>query len=268
VNILAVDDEVTALRDLARVLRDTAPEASVETVDEAEKALAACRRQTFDVVFLDINMPDKDGLTLAKELKSIQPMLNIVMVTAYPQYALDAIKLYVSDYILKPARRDDVQRALANLRNPVREGRKGLFVQCFGSFEVFYDGEPVKFGRSKAKELFAYLIDRRGASASNAELRAILWQDEENDAEKQRKYFALIVHELRSRLEELGCGDVFVQRRDSYAVIPDRIPCDYYLALKRDAQASGSYQGEYMSQYAWAELRVGILNKELSAESE
>ena len=254
-NILIVDDEVTALRDLARVLRDAAPEATVETADGAKKALASCRKQAFDVAFLDITMPDKDGLTLAKELKQLCPLLNIVMVTAYPQYALDAMHLYVSDYILKPG-------------NPIRKERKGLFVQCFGSFEVFYDGEAVKFGRSKAKELFAYLIDRCGASASNAELRAVLWRDEANDSEKQRKYFALIVHELRSRLEALGCGDVFVQRRDSYAVVPDRIPCDYYLALERDAQASGRYRGEYMSQYAWAEMRVGVLNNELSAEEE
>ena len=267
-NILIVDDEVTALRDLARVLRDAAPEATVETADGAKKALASCRKQAFDVAFLDITMPDKDGLTLAKELKQLCPLLNIVMVTAYPQYALDAMRLYVSDYILKPARRDEVRRALANLRNPIRKERKGLFVQCFGSFEVFYDGEAVKFGRSKAKELFAYLIDRCGASASNAELRAVLWRDEANDSEKQRKYFALIVHELRSRLEALGCDDVFVQRRDSYAVVPDRIPCDYYLALERDAQASGRYRGEYMSQYAWAEMRVGVLNNELSAEEE
>ena len=251
-----------------RVLHTAAPEAEVETADESEKAIDACRKQDFDVAFLDISMPDEDGLTLAKKIRNLCPMVNIVMVTAYPQYALDAIRLYVSDYILKPARRGDVQRALANLRNPVREERRGLFVQCFGSFEVFYDGEPVKFGRSKAKELFAYLIDRRGASASNAELRAILWRDEVSDSEKQRKYFALIVHELRSRLEKLGCGGIFVQRRDSYAVVPDRIPCDYYLALERDARSPGNYLGEYMSQYAWAEMRVGVLNKELSGEEE
>ena len=111
-NILIVDDEVTALRDLARVLRDAAPEATVETADGAKKALASCRKQAFDVAFLDITMPDKDGLTLAKELKQLCPLLNIVMVTAYPQYALDAMHLYVSDYILKPARRDEVRRAM------------------------------------------------------------------------------------------------------------------------------------------------------------
>ena len=83
---------------------------------------------------------------------------------------------------------------------------------------MFYDGEVVRFGRAKVKELFAYLIDRRGASASNAEIRAALWGDEVKDDRKQRTYFSQIVHGLRAKLNELGCGDVFVQSRDSYAV--------------------------------------------------
>ena len=92
-NILIVDDEVTALRDLAREMKKVVPDAVVKMVDEAEAALTLVKDQEYDVAFLDITMPGKDGLTLAKEMKGIRPMINIVMVTAYPQYALDAVKL-------------------------------------------------------------------------------------------------------------------------------------------------------------------------------
>ena len=260
-NILIMDDEITAINNLARVLRKVVPDASVDKADEAETALLICAQKNLDVVFLDINMPDMDGLTMAKEIKKLQPLTNIVMVTAYEQYALDALKLYVSDYILKPAITEDVRNALIHLRNPVKEYRKGLYVQCFGSFAVFFNGDPVRFGRAKVKELFAYLIDRKGAECSNAELRAVLWKDNVKDDEKQRHYFAQIVYAFRSRLEELGCADIFFQRRDAYSIVPGRIQCDYYEALKGEGNAILRYEGEYMSQYDWAETRIGMISK-------
>ena len=102
-NILIVDDEVSALRDLARVIGKVAPDEAIQTAGDSKSALAFCRDNAPDVVFLDIRMPDMDGLTLAAEMKKLCPLVNIIMVTAYSDYALDALKLYVSDYILKPA---------------------------------------------------------------------------------------------------------------------------------------------------------------------
>ena len=262
-NILIVDDEVSALRDLARTIEKTVQDAEIKKADRAWKALSLCREQEFDVVFLDIQMPGKDGLELAKEIKQIRPLVNIIMVTAYQQYVYDAVKLYVSDYILKPARAEDIKSALANLRHPVKEERKGLYVHCFGNFEVFYDGEAVRFGGAKVKELFAYLIDRKGAAATNAEIRAALWGDGVKDDRKQRTYFSQIVYGLRTKLEEIGCEDIFVQSRDSYAVSTEKIPCDYYLALRGDAQVLARYEGEYMHQYEWARLRIGAVNTDL-----
>ena len=117
---------------------------------------------------------------------------------------------------------------------------------------MFFDGEPVHFGRTKVKEFLAYLIDRRGSTATNAEIRAVLWQDETTDEVKQRKYLAQLAYELRQKLDEYGDADIFIQSRDSYAVDAKKIRCDYYTALKRNALSE--YIGEYMSQYSWAVL--------------
>ena len=262
-NILIVDDEVSALRDLARVIGKVTPDATIQLAGDSQSALALCREHAPDVLFLDIRMPDMDGLTLAAEMKKVCPLVNIIMVTAYSDHALDALKLYVSDYILKPAMPEDVKNALLNLRHPVRKSGGGLFVQCFGNFEVFYDGEPVRFTRSKAKELFAYLIDRKGASVTNAELRAILWMDEASDYVKQGHYLAQIVHELQGILNELNLSDIFLHRRNAYAIVPDMIPRDFYLALAHDTRALSMYHGEYMGQYLWAAYRNLTNEKEL-----
>lgn len=252
-NILIVDDEKTALSDLKNVLNKTATDARIHAAQSAEEAVRLCQDISFDVVFLDIQMPGKNGLLLAQELKTICPKINIVMVTAYQEYAYDALQLYVSDYILKPAMPDDVERALKNLRNPVEAEQKDLFVQCFGNFEVFCDGRLVKFKRSKAKELLAYMIDRKGASSTNAELCAALWEDSGGEKE-HGGYFAQVVYSLRASLKELGCEDIFVHSRNSYAVVPERINCDYYRMLEGDLQAADAYHGEYMTQYSWAEI--------------
>lgn len=197
-------------------------------------------------------MPGRDGLSLVKELKELRPMLNIVMVTAYQEYAYDAMRLYVSDYILKPAMPEDVKRALQNLRNPIGAGKKHLYIQCFGNFEVFCDGSLVHFKRAKAKEMFAYMIDRKGASSTNAELCAVLWED--STGEKARSgYFAQVVHALRASLKELGCEEIFVHSRNAYAIVPEMIDCDYYRMLAGEDQAASTFHGEYMTQYSWAE---------------
>ena len=52
-------------------------------------------------------------------------------------------------------------------------------VHCFGKFDVFVDGQSLKFSRSKTKELFAYLVDRNGTMCNSDDLLSILWPDDE-----------------------------------------------------------------------------------------
>ena len=125
-NVLIVDDERTAVKDILRVLKQLLPDVDVRSAESAEEALKLCRANGFDVVLIDIRMPDMDGLALAAEIKRIHPMINIIITTAYPEYALESYKLYASDYLLKPVLQEDLRKAINNLRNPVKEARKGL----------------------------------------------------------------------------------------------------------------------------------------------
>ena len=155
-DVLIVENEKTALKQISRVLRNVASDAIIKKTSDVDEALQLCRERAFDVAFLDIEMPSKDGLTLAREIKDIRPITNIVIITAFPEYALEAYKLYVSDYVLKPVTHENLKNALSNLRNPIREKRKGLYVRCFGDFAVFYDARPLYFGRAKTKEMCNY----------------------------------------------------------------------------------------------------------------
>lgn len=259
-NILAVDDEFRALHTLEEAILAAKPKASVACFDEAPAALAYAENHTIDVAFLDIRMGGMDGLALARRLKDLHAGTNIIFVTGYGHYAVDAFDLNASGYVMKPIDLKQVARQMENLRHPVQEPDRGVRIQCFGNFEVFVDGKPVSFARSKAKEILAYLVDRHGACASKKELAAILWEDDDYSRSKQIQLQTLIAEMLRA-LKQAGAQDFILKRRGLYCVEPDKISCDYYRYIKGDAAAVNLYRGEYMTNYSWAEFTTGSLAK-------
>lgn len=251
--ILIVDDERMVLETSKETVEELKPEAEVICTDRASKALEIAEKEKINVALLDIEMPGMTGLQLAKKLKDIQPDINIIFVTAYSQYALDAFSLYASGYLLKPLQTEELEKAFEHLRYPVEQKEQGLRVQCFGTFEVFYGGEPLTFARVKAKEIFAYLVSLNGASANTGELCAILWEDS-SDLERNKHYLRNLLADLRKTLREYRVEDCVIMRRNQYAVVPEKINCDYYRFLKRDVDAINLYHGEFMKQYSWAEF--------------
>lgn len=257
---LIVDDELFAREDLKTVLQKVDSHAHIDEADCYQGAIEICQNNKIDVAFLDVELPGKNGIVLAKALKDICPRLNVIMVTAYASYAMDAFALYVSGYLLKPVLDEDLITALEHLRYPVsREEHKEkqeLYVQCFGNFEVFYQGNPLMFKRSKAKEVLAYLICLRGATASAAEITAVLWDDEYSTKDYQ-SYFRQAVAELRRVLKECHYEHILIHSRNAYAVNINAIECDWYDFLHNGSepyfQKYGS-QIEFMSQYSWAEM--------------
>ena len=133
-----------------------------------------------------------------------------------------------------------------------------LQVQTFGNFEVFYEGQPVRFQRKKSKELLAYLIDRRGAMVTTAEACAVLWEDKEYNFSLQRQ-FQTIVSDLMKSLRKYECAYIVHRRRNGLAIDVSELECDIYKLLAGDKNAAIQYNGEYMSNYSWAEMTAGFL---------
>ncbi|MDD6485039.1 MAG: response regulator [Clostridiales bacterium] len=94
--IMIVEDEKYAMKQLCSVVEQASPGAEIACFNESDNAVAAAKHKNYDVAFLDIHMPEKDGLSLAKELKDIYKDINIVFVTGYSQYALEALRLHCS----------------------------------------------------------------------------------------------------------------------------------------------------------------------------
>lgn len=252
--ILIVDDEEYLREDLRDALERVSPGNEYSFAAEYDGAMKLIDKSAFDIAFLDIQMPGKNGLTLAEVIKKECPRMNIVMVTAYSEYALDALKLFVSGYILKPVMDKDLKEVLDNLRTPIetQEKEKRIVVKCFGNFEIFADGKPMAFNRQREKEMLAYLICLKGASASRNEICAAVF-GESMTSEKAIFNFKTIFAALRKDLTRLGFEDILIHSSNSYAIDTNLIKCDYYDYLTGSADEADSYHGEFMNQYSWAE---------------
>ncbi|HZU60764.1 MAG TPA: response regulator, partial [Solirubrobacteraceae bacterium] len=110
--VLAVDDEQPQLQDLARLLRESPAVDSVECAQDGRDALVKLSSQPFDAIFLDVRMPDLDGLELARVLRRFATPPQLVFVSAYEGAAVDAFELHALDYLLKPVGRGRLQEAL------------------------------------------------------------------------------------------------------------------------------------------------------------
>ena len=115
--LLAVDDERPALEDVCRLLRALPGVDDVEAVDSGPEALRALSKRPFDAVFLDVRMPELDGLELARVLKRFQSPPAVVFVSAYETGAVDAFELQAVDYLMKPVGRARMLQALQRVRS-------------------------------------------------------------------------------------------------------------------------------------------------------
>ena len=124
IRTLIVDDEPLARDRVKRLLRD---EEDIEVVGECgngKDAIDFIKSKNPDLVFLDIQMPEKSGLDVVKSLGG-KRFPTIVFVTAYDKYALQAFDVHALDYLLKPFNRERIKRAVARAREQVEHRRMG-----------------------------------------------------------------------------------------------------------------------------------------------
>ena len=124
--ILIVDDEPALCQTLARILRQTGLD--VTSANDGKQALAFLNATAFDLVFLDIRMPDMSGLDVLDRIHAGQPGVPVILFTAQPDLdsALEALRRGAAEYLLKPLRPEVViEKTQAILAARRKERRKG-----------------------------------------------------------------------------------------------------------------------------------------------
>ena len=256
---ICVDDERKTLEYTVNRCRELAQMDLVEGFTRAREALEWLKDHPIDIAFLDIDMPDMDGITLAARIKDMYPNAAIVFLTAYKEFAYDAMSVRPSGYLLKPIIWDElveeVEYALRG-RGDLPKNAARIAVKTFGSFDVFIDGETLVFPRSKSKEVLAYLVDRQGDSVRRADIHAALWRGEDY-GHPQQKYLDVIIRSLRETLKRAGVSHILEMKGGFLRVLPECFDCDLYRLIQGEPLAVRAYKGRYMSNYSWADHGEG-----------
>src|SRR6185437_16668045 len=111
---ILIDDELPSLPNLQQKLGEFCPDIMViATAQKPEEAIRLIEQNQPDVIFLDIEMPRMNGFKMLEEIK--EKDFDIIFITAYNHYAIDAIRISAFDYLLKPVSVEDLQNAVTRL---------------------------------------------------------------------------------------------------------------------------------------------------------
>lgn len=253
--VLAVEDEPVLLKQLTKRISEALPEAKIMAFDNAADAIAALSQGVIHIAFLDIAIGNMTGVELAGYVKNVYPQCDIVFTTGYSEYAPKAFELGASDYLMKPVTAKKIEHALSQLRyTKLKESMpQGLYIQCFGDFEVFFDGEPLTSFTKRSKELLAYLVNKAGILCPISEICNTIFR------ESSDSYIRVVKKDLVRILSGIGQEDILVKGWGVLGIDKKKVQCDYFDFLDGKPSAFNLYKGVYMSQYDWAQRNNRLL---------
>src|SRR5438477_1467861 len=118
IRALIADDEALARKFIRRMLKDDRDFEIIGECTNGKETVAMIKKEKPDIVFLDVQMPEMDGLAVLESI-GIEWLPEIIFTTAYEQYAIRAFELHALDYLLKPFEdgRMQISALLENLKN-------------------------------------------------------------------------------------------------------------------------------------------------------
>lgn len=241
--VVLVDDERPALRELEFLLREYREISVIATFTNPLEAIEKIEHLKPQVVFLDINMPQLRGVDAASRILDSSADTDIIFITAYEQYAIEAFELHALDYVLKPVSKErfkkTIQRIINKRRNVVpQETKKKFKIQTFGRFQAGWDGqEPIKWRSEKTKELFAFLIHNEGREVTKEEILEAIWSG--TDIEKAVHQLHNGIYYIRKTLHEYGVDSKQITVEGNYLLKLGDVEVDSLL-FKQNIQQSNT----------------------------
>ena len=123
---LLLDDEILVLNNLKFLLKNFSQIDIVYESTSAAEVVSWIKENEADVLFIDISMPDINGIDLAEYASGIRPKLKIVFITAYDNYALEAFRANTVDYLLKPITLPKLTKTIKKLENYMGDYRSDI----------------------------------------------------------------------------------------------------------------------------------------------
>lgn len=258
---IVVDDEELSLRQFELECSQVPEIELAGTFTNPLEALEYVKKNPVEFALLDIEMPQMKGIELAQKLRDIKPDIIIIFVSAYSEYVIEALKKRFDYYVLKPYSQEDILSALNRARLLARGQKKRVFLRTFGRFDVFIEGQLMKFPNAKSKELLALCVDHMGGEVSMEEAVDKLWPDKDYDSRVKALYRKAVI-DAHKTLEKYEAGSIFCNFRGGCYLDKNEVTCDYYEYLKDGERSGYVYEQEYLFDYSWAEETNARLQNE------
>ena len=235
IRIMLVDDEEDALKLLSILLNQLEDVEIVGSYSNPLEALKDIDHLAVDAVFLDNHMPGMKGTEVARAIRSKRPHIQIVFISAYGEYAVEAFEIRSTDYLLKPFSKERLRDAVSHIRHTLSsqsidnsKQESKFWIQCLGGFHIHLPGssgtQTLQWKTRKERELCAYLIHHQGKSASTVSIIEALWP--EHDLDKAKTYLYTCLSYLRKTIANHQVP-IRIEKKDAgFAIALDTITVD------------------------------------------
>lgn len=255
--VVLFDDEKLALKMMEIQLKHIEKTEIIGQFTVYDDLIKCIRENKPDIAFLDIEIPYKSGLETAQDIMDISPDTEIVFVTAYKDYAFDAYELEAQDYLLKPVKKERLERVIAKIEaikhhsirtsryETIVESAKSLQVQAMSKFEVKNkSGQLIKWRTKKTEELMALMVHHHNKLLTSDRIIEALWPDKE--LEKAKKMLYTTMYYLKKTLIPLGVSSI----ENQYSIKDMDFEGDFVelerLIVKLDDNIHGKWQSDHV----------------------
>ena len=220
-NVVLIDDEEPALQEMEFLLRQY-PEIHITgSYTNSLEALERIEQLKPDAIFIDINMPQLSGMELVKKLHDNRLDMDVIFVTAYEKYAVEAFRVEAMDYLLKPVIKEQldqtVERLIQRKGCSIPSKERVLELKTMGQLQIQWSSsDPMKWRTEKEKELFAFLLNSRGSELSRDRILDALWGEYEADRAVHQLYNA--IYYIKKTLTEYGIGQEQINITGRYSL--------------------------------------------------
>ena len=282
---MIVDDEQLALDYAKRIISRHNEIEVIGSFTDPVACLEAAETEAPHIAFLDIQMPEINGLEVAERLLEKNPNMYIVFLTAYDIFAVEAFELDALDYIIKPLKKDRLEKTINRYHRHViaygvKESHKEKVLRLhIGEYLSFESEEnkysPIVWRTAKAQELFVYLLQNHGTYVEKETLMELLWEDKNLESSASLLYTN--VYNVRKALKPFGKHFVLKNRLDGYVLELNDVEVDvldweqqsYQLPaitpenIAEYEQMVLSFENKYFMKhdYVWLEPKRHILTK-------
>lgn len=231
--VIIIDDEKAMHLIMTKMLGKLPDIEVIGCFSDTSEASLFVKEHDVHVAFVDISMPQENGMQFAERMAMQHPDLHIIFVTSHKDYALDAFELSALDYIVKPVSMERIERSMSRARavhrfsettqsepvaNPVQ-------IFALGGLEVRTANGSVKWISRKSAELFGFLLLYRGRIVSRARIIADVFSD--MSPKNAETYLNTSIYQLRKALEPHGLKSIIQSDPDGYGVSLADVSIDY-----------------------------------------